>query len=223
MGPMLRVLLIVFGLGAALPVLAEPIPVATYEQGMTALESKDYPSALRIFRKVAATKEVKQKYRHAFYRLGMMYLKGVGVKKDEREAYRLLEAAQPLDEETKTHGPADAWYQVAVMDRDGIGTNKEISTASIGLARAVALGHKKAAFEAAMLALYDNSHLPNSMQRHDRIYALRMLFIARMDNDVRALPVLVRHCKRLNAEEIATAREDAQAYFKKDVRPKLVC
>ncbi|MBT3765843.1 MAG: hypothetical protein HOF84_08290, partial [Rhodospirillales bacterium] len=71
---MLRVLLIVFGLGAALPVLAEPIPVATYEQGMTALESKDYPSALRIFRKVAATKEVKQKYRHAFYRLGMMYL-----------------------------------------------------------------------------------------------------------------------------------------------------
>ena len=220
---MLRVLLIVLSLGMSLPVLAEPTPVVTYEQGMTALESKDYPTALRIFRKVAATKDKKQKYRRAHYQLALMYLNGTGVKKDERAAYRQVGLAANYNGTISGDGFADAIYLQGTMIRDGVGVNRDLTAASIDFLVATKLGHKKAAYEAAILALRERSYVTESGQRHDRIYALRMLFIARMDNDERAFPVLLRHCKRLSSDEIAAAREDAQKYFKKDVRDKLVC
>jgi TPR repeat protein len=221
---MLRVLLIVLSFGGALPVSAGPAPAPTYEQGMTALEANDYPSALRIFRKVAATKDRKQKYRRAHYQLALMYLNGTGVKKNEREAYREVGLAADYNGTIPGDGFANAIYLQGTMVRDGIGVKRNYTAARFDFKKATNLGHKLAAYEFAQLSKFNTiGGQRKILIREGRVSQLMYMLIARVDGDKRAEIQIEQLCKSLAPDEISEATDGARDYFKWDVGSKIKC
>ena len=93
----------------ALPAMALASPQDDYEKGLAAHKAKDYPEAVRWFRKAA-----KQGLAPAQNNLGNRYRTGLGVARDDREALRWYHKAAE-------QGHIDAQYNLGAMYWLGIG------------------------------------------------------------------------------------------------------
>ena len=124
----MKILLTVFAL------LLETLPVraASFDDGMKALESRDFSGALAVFGPLAA-----QQNGNAQFMLGVMHENGLGVEKDQSAAASwYLKAAEA--------GVASAQYNIGVFYQLGKGVAPDARAALKWHARAAAQGHHRA-------------------------------------------------------------------------------
>lgn len=144
---MKRIALLLITALIVFPVRAEP-----YDDGMEALEKKNYEAAVAALEKAAIQGNLK-----ANYQLGLLYLNGEGVAKDPARALGQFEEAGERWAARLRYkdGYADAQYMAGTMHRDGIGTKKDVDEAALWFERAAEQGHSEAQF--ALAELYLNS------------------------------------------------------------------
>jgi len=132
--------------------IAFPVFADLYDDGMEALDNKDYENAVPLLEKAAIQGKLE-----AHYQLGLMYLNGEGVTKDPAMALERFEEAGERWAARLRHkeGYADAQYMAGTMYRDGIGTEKDLGEAAVWFERAAEQGHTESQF--ALAELYLNS------------------------------------------------------------------
>lgn len=130
--------------------IAFPVRADLYDDGMEAVDRKDYKSAVPLLEKAAIQGNLK-----AHYQLGLMYLNGEGVAKDPAKA---LEQFQESGERWAARlrykeGFPEAQYMLGTMYRDGVGTVKDPEAAAKWFGRAADQGHTESQFALAEIYL----------------------------------------------------------------------
>lgn len=127
----------IFLLGLALAMPA----AASFKDGMTALQRGEHERAF-----VLLEPEAQRGNLEAQYEVGLMYLEGRGVAKDEARALKWFREASKAWGVRHQHkkGYAPAQYQAATMYRDGVGTAADSKAAYKLLRRAASQGHAEA-------------------------------------------------------------------------------
>lgn len=118
----------------ALPAWAGPV-----EDAGAAYRRGDYATAGRIYRDLAG-----QGHADAQNALGDMYLKGLGVSRNEREALRWFRRAAAL-------GQAGAQFNLGQLYLKGVGVDQDLLEAARWYSRAAEQGHVQAQFVLAVL------------------------------------------------------------------------
>jgi TPR repeat protein len=116
-------------------------------EGLKAYRSKDFEKAFDIW-----SKEAEDNSDQAMTNLGLMYLKGDGVKKDLTLAKEWFEKALKYDNDS-------AAYNLALMYQAKIGVEEDIDKAIEYFRRAVAKNHQGANFRLGLLMLQDRTNL----------------------------------------------------------------
>lgn len=132
--------------------IAFPARAELYDDGMEALDDKDYETAVAALQKAAIQGNLK-----ADYQLGLLYLNGEGVAKDPAKALEHFEEAGERWAARLRYkeGYPEAQYMAGTLYRDGIGTGKDVDMALVWFERAAEQGHTEAQF--ALAELYLNS------------------------------------------------------------------
>lgn len=118
-----------------------------HTEALQAYKSKDYSTALKIW-KEEATKKNDQ----AMANMGLMYLKGEGVEKDFTQAKEWFEEASKYDNDS-------ANFNLGLMYQTQIGVEEDMAKAINYLRRAVSKEHTQAAFRLALILLQDRSNV----------------------------------------------------------------
>ncbi|WP_159990962.1 tetratricopeptide repeat protein [Pelistega ratti] len=92
------------------------IAKASFDQGLSLYNQKDYVSALPLFQKATQLGDMK-----ASRYIGLMYLNGYGVEKDERKSFRHFQIS--------ASGDITGQYWLAYLYENGIGTDKNLDQA----------------------------------------------------------------------------------------------
>ena len=116
----------------ALPAMALASPQDDFKKGHVADKAKDYPEALRWYRKAAEQGDAR-----AQYNLGNMYRNGRGVKQDNHEAMRWYRKAAE-------QGEALAQSNLGVMYAEGRGVKRDDREAVRWYRKAAEQGHASA-------------------------------------------------------------------------------
>ena len=117
---------------AKAPASISPQAQAEFDKAITALEAGSYETALSIFQKLAKAGNA-----NARFKIGIMYERGLGVKKDDADAYKwYLQAAK--------QGHAEAQLGVGLMYKRGRGVSKDDAEALKWLRRSAEQGHANA-------------------------------------------------------------------------------
>lgn len=116
-----------------------------HKEALVAYKKKDFDTALHIWEK-----ESKSKNDQAMVNLGLMYLKGEGVKKDYLKAKKLFDEASEYDNDS-------ANFNLALMYQTKIGVEEDIKKAKEYFRKAVVKNHTQAAFRLALILLQDRT------------------------------------------------------------------
>lgn len=122
-----------------LAALALPARAGPVEDAGAAYRRGDYAAAAGIYRSLAG-----QGNADAQSALGNMYLKGLGVSKDERQAVKWFRRAAAL-------GQAGAQFNLGQLYLKGVGVDPDLQAAARWYSRAAEQGHVQAQFVLAVL------------------------------------------------------------------------
>ena len=104
---------------------------ANFDDGVNAIEKGDYKTALSIFEDLASKGDAE-----AQYNLGVMYVKGEGVRQDYKKAIEWYEKAA-------TKGDASAQYNLGVMYYNGQVVKQDYKKAKEWFGKACDGGYQK--------------------------------------------------------------------------------
>lgn len=119
----------------------------SHQEALSAYRRKEYEKALAIWED-----EAKKDNDQAMANLGIMYLKGEGVKKDALCAKDWFEKASDFDNDS-------ANYNLALMYQSKIGVEENVDRAIEYFRKAVKKNHQGANFRLALLLLKDRNNL----------------------------------------------------------------
>ena len=142
-------------LGKELPNPGEGINFMKHREALAAYKNKDFETALNIW-----SEEAKIKNDQAMANLGLMYLKGEGVKKDYSKAKEWFDKASAYDNDS-------ANFNLALMYQTKIGVEEDIEKAKNYFRRAVAKNHTQAAFRLALILLQDRTKIEEVKEGFD--------------------------------------------------------
>ena len=116
-----------------------------HREALKAYMAKEYEEAFSLW-----SEEAKQKSDQAMTNLGLMYLKGEGVKKDYTMAKEWFEEASAYDNDS-------ANYNLALMYQTKIGVEEDMGKAIEYFRKAVRKSHQGASFRLGLLLLKDRT------------------------------------------------------------------
>lgn len=177
---------------------AAPAGAARFDDGIAALESKDFPGALAVFGPLAA-----QGDGDGQFMLGVMHENGLGVPQDMGAAASwYLKAAET--------GVASAQYNIGVFYQLGTGVAADPASARRWLARAAEQGHHRAQNNLGTM------YYTGGGVARDPIEALKWLTLAAEGLQGDARDITLRNIaaieKELSAGEIAEAERRVAAW-----------
>ncbi len=145
-------------------ILSSPV-LAGFTEGVAAYEAGNVPLAVKEFREAA-----EEGHPDSQFNLGLMYEKGIGVSKDEKEAVAwYLEAA--------LQGNSDAQYNLAVLYENGRGSDVNFAQAHQWYRKAAVQGDGLAVGNLGML------YLRGQGVKEDKVAGVALLLLSiTMDN-----------------------------------------
>ena len=126
-----------------------------HREALAAYKSKDFEKAHTIWQE-----EAKLKNDQAMANLGLMYLKGEGVKTDYSIAKEWFEKASSYDNDS-------ANFNLALMYQTKIGVEEDMEKAKEYFRRAVQKNHTQAAFRLALVLLQDRQNIQGVKEGFD--------------------------------------------------------
>ncbi len=117
--------------------------MSRHQEALDAYRQKDFKTALAIWEE-----EAKENNDQAFANLGLIYLQGEGVERDQLKAKELFEKASELGNESGD-------YNLALMYQAAIGVEENFDKAIAYFRNAVKKNHQGANFRLALLLLRD--------------------------------------------------------------------
>jgi TPR repeat protein len=124
--------LVTFTVTTTLTLPSRALAVESLETAIAAYREQEFPEALEIFQRYAEKQEPS-----AQYHLCMLYHEGLGVERDEDEAFLWCKRAADA-------GILDAQYQLGLMYLQGEGTEEDDALALEWLWQAADRGHQQA-------------------------------------------------------------------------------
>ena len=118
--------------GLALSLLVQPTAAGQYEDGTAAYHSKDYQTAIKLWKPLAEQGDAK-----AQYNLGVLDAKGRGVPQNYAKAVKWFYKAAE-------QGYAKAQYNLGVMYKKGLGVTKDYAQAHMWFHLAAIRGNANA-------------------------------------------------------------------------------
>ena len=111
---------------------AAPVAAGSYDDAVSALSRGDYATAMRLFRPLAEQGDAK-----AQFTIGLMYVNGQGVQRNDAEALRWYRLAAE-------RGDARAQFNLGIMYRNGQGVPQDYVHAFMWLSLSAARGNQSA-------------------------------------------------------------------------------
>lgn len=111
---------------------AAPVVAGPYEDAAAALSRGDYATAMRLFRSLAEQGDAK-----AQFTIGLMYVNGQGVQRNDAEALRWYRLAADRDD-------ARAQFNLGIMYRNGQGVPQDYVRAFMWFTLSAARGNQSA-------------------------------------------------------------------------------
>lgn len=199
---MLRFCLALLFLLAAFPAFAG------FEEGKKAYDAKDWRTTIFNLRPLAETGDPR-----AMLVLGNMYAEGLGVEKDEKEAFSLYRAAAQLND-------PEGMIAVATFYQKGFGVPVNTKLAIEWFSRAARLGSQTGAFFYA-IHLYQGARGAHYDIKPDNVQSLKWLRIAARSDEDKAIKKAAAAmgltlATRLKPGQIEQAEKEAEAWKPED-------
>ena len=184
----------------ALPAMALASPQDDLEKGRAAHEAKDYPEAVRWYRKAA-----EQGNASAQFNLGLMYAEGKGVAQDDREAVRWFRKAAE-------QGHAEAQNNLGNSYRTGLGVARDYREALRWYHKAAEQGHIDAQYNLGAM-YWLGIGVMQVMRPHNNVRAHKWFNIASALGGKFKTDLLQLVEKKMNAQQIAEAQREAKKWL----------
>lgn len=135
-----------------------------FDEAEQAYHQTNYTRAIHLYSKMATRKHHPQESREAQYRLGVMYLRGLGTDRDFKKAIMNFHDAAE-------QGHADAQCNLGWLYAQGIGTSKDKKKALVWYGKAAWQGHEQAKENLEILKNeLQNSFLARCKQHQSKIF-----------------------------------------------------
>ncbi|MDH5571334.1 MAG: sel1 repeat family protein [Gammaproteobacteria bacterium] len=125
-------------------ILPVQVQADALEQGINAFENGQYQTALNYWQPLA-----NQNNPDALYNIGLLYMKGLGVKQDYAKAKKIFKQAAQ-------YGSVDAAYNLGVMYKTGLGAHPSTKDAIYWWKQAAEYGHADSQFNYGVMQAYGN-------------------------------------------------------------------